>query len=252
MRLTFIPMDDRHVYVFVHLFKTGGTTITGHIALHLEKDKDWVLIGTHANKVREDAGESQPIDWPDERRKVLKVITGHGTDIRSHEIALGREPRYFTVFRDPAPLMVSRYNFFLSRRQVEMSFDEWYPTRKPNENHRRMRRLLECTNYGEIREALRRMWYVGVTEHLDEDLPHIFREMGLPTEWKNRRVAGAGSDLADIDTKTVPGERFAIERKLTLTDEIREKVYADNEKDLRLYRFAADLRGEMLERLGWV
>ena len=33
-------MDDGFVYVFIHLFKTGGTTITGHVALHLEKDRD--------------------------------------------------------------------------------------------------------------------------------------------------------------------------------------------------------------------
>ena len=164
---------------------------------------------------------------------------------------LEREPRLFTVFRDPAPLIVSRYNFFLSRRQVDMSFDEWYPTRKPNENHRRMRRLLECKNYGEIQEALRRFWFVGVTESLNDDLPHIFGAMGLPTEWKNRRVTGAGADLSDVDTKKVPGERFAVERKLTLNDQIRDRVYGDNQKDLRLYRFARDLREEMVERLGW-
>jgi hypothetical protein len=244
-------MDDRFVYVFIHLFKTGGTTITGHVALHLEKDRDWVMVGTHSNRVREEAGEPQPIDWPEEQRRGIKIITGHGTDIDTHQVALGREPRYFTIFRDPAPLMVSRYNFFLSRRQVDMSFDEWYPTRKPNENHRRMRRLLHAANFGEMKDALRRFWYVGATETLNEDLPHIFATWGLPTEWKNRRVAGAGSDLADIDTRTVPGERFAVERRLSLTDEIRDKVYADNEKDLRLYHFAVGLRQEMIERLGW-
>jgi len=103
-----------------------------------------------------------------------------------------------------------------------------------------------------MQDALRSFWYVGVTETLNDDLPHLFRQLGLPTEWKNRRVTGAGSDLSDIDTSTVPGERFAVERKLTLTDEIREKVYADNQKDLRLYRFATGLREEMIERLGWM
>jgi len=244
-------MDDQYVYVFIHLFKTGGTTITGHIALHLEKDRDWCMVGTHANKARAEAGVPQPMEWPAERRRDIRIITGHGTDIDTHEIAIGREPRHFTIFRDPAPLMVSRYNFFLSRRQVDMSFDEWYPTRKPNENHRRIRRLLHAANFSEMQNALRAFWYVGVTETLNEDLPHIFRQWGLPAEWKNRRVAGAGSDLEDIDTTTVPGERFAVERKLTLNDEIRDKVYADNQKDLRLYRFAVDLRLEMIERLGW-
>ena len=179
------------------------------------------------------------------------MVTGHGTDHRSHEIALGREPRYFTVFRDPAPLMVSRYNFFLARQQTEVPFEEWYPTLKPNWAHRRMRLMMGASNYPDLQQKLRDFWFVGITEHLNEDLPHIFGEMGLPTEWKNRRVAGAGVDMSDVDTKTLPGERFAVERKLTLTDEIRERVEADNQKDVRLYEFAKELRQEMIERHGW-
>ena len=242
-------MDQRFVYVFIHLFKTGGTTITGHLSLHMEMDKEVVLICNVAITKRGDRGEALAADWPDERRRAIRVITGHGTRLGSHKIAISREPRYFTIFRDPAPLMVSRYNFFVSRRKVDVGFWDWYPTRKPNESHRRMRRLLEASNFGEMQDALRRFWFVGVTEQLNDDLPHIFRELDVPDQWKNRRVAGGGRD---IDDTRLPGDRFAVERRLVLNDEIRDRVHHDHAKDLNLYRFATKLREEMRERLGWM
>lgn len=240
--------DDGFVYVFLHVPRTGGSTLTGHLALHLDLDRELVQIGRASNRRREEAGLPHPADWPLDRRRGIRVLIGHGTDARSGEIAAGRRPRLMTLLRDPAAWMVSRYNFHASRDEGEAGFWDWYGRRKPNEMHRRMRRLLGTESHRDMTGALRDFWFVGVTEHLDDDLPHVFEEIGVPGGWTNRRVTGGGRDVAGLP---LAAKDFAIEAKVSLTDEIRDRVHEDHPRDVRLHRLAGEIRTEHRARLGW-
>ena len=94
----------------------------------------------------------------------------------------------------------------------------------------------------------RRALWIGRTEHLDEDLPHVFETVGVPTEWVNRRVAGAGNDTADL---TLPGAGapVAIRRHASLTPDLAERLRAINPLDVEIHHLAMELRSAWRERL---
>jgi hypothetical protein len=87
-----------------------------------------------------------------------------------------------------------------------------------------------------------------VTEHLNDDLPHLFETIGAPATWVDRRVTGGGDDLADID---IGRETFPIREHMVMDDDIRDRLYAENKKDVRLYRYAVRRRRELRSSLGW-
>ena len=242
-------MSGRCVYVFLHLPKTGGTTFTGHLHQHLPAE-ELLIQGPGADREREELGIAPPAAWPADRLDRVRVITGHGADIESHQLLPDRSARHITFIRDPAPLMVSRFNFDVSRSGDKVDFGEWYLRQGRNPTFRRLRRLLGARSLEETEAMLRQFWFVGATESLDDDLPHLFAAIGVPTEWVNRRVAGAGKDVADLH---LPGaaDPVPVERHAVLTDEIETRVHIDHPLDTRLHRLAFELRAGRREALGW-
>ncbi|MBU1225933.1 MAG: sulfotransferase family 2 domain-containing protein [Actinobacteria bacterium] len=236
------------LYVFVHLFKTGGTTINGHLARHLSWDEEFVHLGPWGDRVRARDGQPDPADWPPERWDRTRVIAGHRVDRSIERFVAGREVRYLTVSRDPADLAVSRYNFHSSREGDRATFWEWYETQPRNPSSKRLRKALHAESLSELRDTLNSFWFVGVTEHLDDDLPHLFAAIGVPTDWVNRRVTGGERDLEDLD---LGRETFSIRRHTVLTDEMRARIHAENSGDLRLYRYAIKRRRECRREHGW-
>ena len=87
-----------------------------------------------------------------------------------------------------------------------------------------------------------------MTEHLNDDLPHLFEALGVPSNWVDRRVTGGDDDLADLD---IGRETFPIRQHMVLTDDVRDRLYAENRKDVRLYRHAVRRRRELRSSLGW-
>jgi len=241
-----VPGDP--IYLFIHLFKTGGTTINGHLARHLSWDEEFVHLGPWGDRVRERDGKPHPSEWPPERWGQARVVAGHRVDGTTHESLPGREARYLTVLRDPADLLVSRYNFRVSRAGEPIDFWDWHESIPRNPTLRRLRKALDVDGLPTLRDALVRFWYVGVTEHLNDDLPHIFAAMGVPTAWVDRRVAGAGDDLDDLD---MGRESFPVRRHTVLNEEMRGRIHAEHPKDVRLYRFAVDRRREIRSDHGW-
>jgi len=242
-------MDSTPLYVFLHLPKTGGTTVTGHLSQHLPS-QEMLFLGPKANQKRQEQGIAPPAEWPEQRLAPVRVITGHGADAASHTLIPSRAVRHVTILRDPAPLMVSRFNFDVSRSGEALTFEDWYPKQRRNPTLRRLRKLLGERDLAGVTSALEGFWFVGVTEHLNDDLPHLFSAIGVPPVWTNRRVAGGGSDVADLD---LPGaaEAVAIRRHASLTDGIRDLVHTDHTRDLHLYRLALRLRQGRRAELGW-
>lgn len=242
-------MDSSPLYVFLHLPKTGGTTITGHLSQHLSAH-ELLFQGDGADRERQEKGIAPPEEWPEERLAPIRVITGHGTDVTSQSLLPSRPVRHVTIVRDPAPLMISRFNFDVSRSGEALRFEDWYPEQRRNPTLRRLGNLLGEQDLDGVASALEDFWFVGVTEHLNDDLPHLFSAIGVPPVWTNRRVTGGGSDLAELE---LPGaaDPVPIERHATLTDEIRTLVHTDHAGDLLLYRLALRLRRARREELGW-
>ena len=236
-------MDSHSLYVFMHLPKTGGTTINGHLYDHMAWDDEVLHLGKWGNRYREREGRPSLEQRSAEERSRVRVITGHGTYFGIHQMFGDRPPRYLTIVRDPADRIVSTYNF-RAARGGEDDFWTWYAGFPRNAGLKWLRKRLNGPRTaGEILEALRGFWFVGATEHLDEDLPDLFATLGLPTEWRNRRVAGADGDLKGLDH---PDEGRRVAKRMIVNDDLRARLHEDNAKDLRLYRFA--LRRRLRQR----
>lgn len=240
------PVDQGHLYVFMHLPKTGGTTINGHLHDHMEWDTEVVHLGAWGKRFREREGRLPLEKRPAEERSRVRVITGHGAYFGIHQLVEGSRPRYLTVLRDPADRIVSTFNFRAAQGGAD-DFWSWYDGFPRNAGLKWLRKRLNGPQtMGEVIEALRGFWFVGVTEHLDDDLPGLFRVLGLPTAWRNRRVAGAEGDLAGLDH---PDEGRRVARRMVVDEDLRARLHRDNPRDVRLYRFAQRRREQVRNRL---
>jgi len=236
-----VPADP--IYAFLHVPKTGGTTINAHLRHRLGWDEEFVHLGGWGDRYRTAAGRRSPDRWSPEERARIRVCAGHQVGGAAEHLAgPDRSIRYFTILRDPADRIVSTYNFRMATED-RVDFWEWYSGYRPNAASRWLRRRLEAPpSTAALLEALRRFWFIGTTEHLDVDLPNLFSAMGVPGAWTKRRVAGAAPDLDNLDH---PDAGRVIPRLITVDDEIRERLHADNRRDLRLYHFALRRRARM-------
>ncbi len=244
--------QDRYLYLFLHIPKTGGTTINWHLRQNLKYDEENIHFagaGDEYRRVhdRKPFGERSALE-----RSRARVLCGHWVRYGDHELVPDADPRYFTILRDPADRIVSTYNFQMSSRSdATQPFESWYGDWPRNKTFRWLRRRLGCDSVSEILDRLRSFWFVGVTEHLDEDLPKLFGTLGLPQQWTHMRLTADMDSPASASHKTHPfteaaGETISrISRHLQITPELREQIYHDHPRDLRLYQFALRRREKM-------
>lgn len=237
------------LHIFVHMPKTGGTTINGHLSLNMDWDEEFIHLGPWGKKYRQREGRSDPFNRSTEDRAAVRVLAGHHVRWGVEEqFGVARDARYITIFREPAARFVSHYNFVHSHSkfagQPVPSFWEWYEKKKRNPMTKFMKQRLDAKGGG-LKRLLRRLdkfWFVGVTEHLNEDLPHLFREIEVPEEWKNLRVAGE----SERDTVRSMIGHHPDRRKIVvfqqLTPEISERVAAENPRDMKLFDYAKQRR----------
>lgn len=242
------------LWLFLHIPKTGGTTINGHLSQHLVFDKTHVILGGWGNRYRREHGLVPWTDRPLEERSTVRVLAGQEVVYGHHELFPERRPRYFTVLRDPADRIVSRFNFDRSWGRTEQDFEPWYtevyrPRRQNFQVHFLADRLDpgrpsgdDITAFARAVELLRRCWFVGVTEHLDEDLPRLFAAMGLPPSFQSFRKAGVGKAFEALPDRPRPQKR--VERITVVDEALRQRLHADHPLEVKLYEHARRWRTE--------
>lgn len=268
-------MKDDIVYIFLHLAKTGGSTFHGHLYRHLEWDREFVHLGPWGQRYRE-RNNRQPFRRrsADDRNRV-RVLGGHRAYYGIHTLVPDKTPRYITFVRCPAELIVSRYNYSMSRREEPVPFCQVFNNLQPDPMirfyyQRRNRyamfgseveaalntRLGEFPLWLQARRCWRRLradpmrqlrvsksilnkcYYVGITGQLDQDLTLLFSDMGLPTTWKNYRVAGdPESSFQEISCEAEERTK----KFLTLKEGLKDKIYEKNQLDGQLYRYACEI-----------
>lgn len=245
------------LYVFLHVPKTGGTTIIRHLRTHLAWDREFVHLGTWGNNFREQHDRIPFEERPPEQRNLTRVLAGHQARFGIHRL-VDRDPRYFTVLREPADRIVSAYNFRMTQDHADISFDEWYADYPRNNSFKWLRvafNLVGADAFPETREMMRKeLWFVGLTERLNDDLPFLFRALGTPPEWIDQRVATTDSeDLAGMESgdEEVPLSHAShtVHKRLEMTDALRDRLHEDNARDLKLYEIGRRLHERRVERI---
>jgi hypothetical protein len=226
---------DPAIYVLMHLPKTGGTTVNAHLAEHLGFDEGFAHLGPWGNQARSEIDMPHPDEWPDEKLSRLRAISGHRVHGSIHHLIGDREVRYYTFFRD-------------SRVEDPPPFWEWYEAREKDPQFNWCRHRLGVERFGEVISGLNEFWFVGITERLDRDLPHIFEAIGVPAEFASRRTTGGGDDLADV---WPPIDDVVIRRHQKRTPDVRDRVNAEHKLDARLHKYARRRARTLRERYGW-
>ncbi len=231
-----------HLYIFLHNPKTGGTTFNGHCVRELEFQEEFIHLGRFGRKDDEVRDLPPFAKRPLDQRSRARVIGGHAAYVGIHELVPGKVARYFTFLRRPADRLASEYNGFSTRKKnigLYASFDDWYADQPRDPMTRRYNRFArlerERADLGAAKQLLDSLWFVGVTESLDEDLRHVFAAIGISTEYRNLKVSGEAKpgDLRSMDRE--------IPRVFTLDDERRRAIDEENPLDVELYRHALAL-----------
>lgn len=209
---------------FLHVIKTGGSTIAQHLDKHLD--------GFHSQDLK--------------RAKVPGSVLMFN---QGHRIALPgshANGSFFTIWRNPAAWYLSGYNHARARGYGG-HFDEWYQsgTRDavnlvggyPNKMTK------WCATYWRLRapvleavlEVLEQCDFLSLTEYLDEDLPYLFRFLGIPEKAERRRVSGEWDpeDRVEIP-KTYDG----------ISPEMQRVFRKDNPIDYLIYDYVKQKRRE--------
>lgn len=252
-------MPGEPIYIFYHLSKSGGTTLDAHLARHLQWDREYINLSNWGRHYRTLHDRPPFEDRSLAEREAARVLSGHRAMAGMHALLPGREPRYFTIVRDPAERCVSLYNFRRSRGDTDLDFDEWYSADYLSRYRNSAVRFYAErvfgdstgddpeTNHAIARRLLERCWLVTVLPRLDDVLALLSKALDIPADWTVVRSAG-GDKALELPHHPANGER--ISRYVQVDDAIRERVWHDSAQDVRLWQWAAERTLPSAQSLG--
>jgi Galactose-3-O-sulfotransferase len=180
--------------IFIHLYKTGGTTLNRIIEWEYKLHRICSIEPTWWRW-----SYQKILRWPPARLGRMDVFKGH-MPFGLHRI-LPREANYITILREPVERVISDYYFarrFKGHRNhraaLRMTFEEYY---RDKHEHNLQSRILAGPNSDELfarkcdagilaaaKESLARQFVVvGLTERFDETLALLKVVLG----WKVKR-----------------------------------------------------------------
>lgn len=248
-------MSARPLWIFLHIPKCGGTTFKAHVERHLVIEESFFEFSNWGRQYRTERGLPNFADRPEAERARAEVLAGHRLGYGIHRLVPGdREPRYFSVLRDPAERCVSLYNFRWSRGQAPADFREWYDGwYRPNQSNYQTRFLAERLygsdlperseqHFGMAQKLLELCWFVTTTEHWNEGLDHLFAAMGLPSDWRHYRKAGDSIDLP----ASHPSQGEVVAQRFVPDEATRAVLLADSPLDVALVDWVRSNRARWL------
>lgn len=232
-------MSEPHRYFFVHMQKTAGTALFQRLKLHLDRGSIYPPVEA-AGTIAASLDVAMVERYFHEHRDHLRVITGHFPLCVAD--LLGVPFATFTVLRDPVERTLSflRDNKTREPRAREMSLDAIYsdPHLFHGLIHNHMVKMLSLSatemTHGTMtrvefdaerlelakRNLAEKIDVVGLQDHFEDFCGELTRRYGFdlgPPRFANR-----------TEPRPVP-------------DGLSERIAADNELDVELYRFAQRL-----------
>ncbi len=154
--------------VFVHMHKTGGTTVS-HILRSSYGLRHCQVEPWHARWTGPPFGAA---DLQRVRKLYpnLKSIAGHRVMAYADLHEPGTEFRYFTLMRDPLKLCASRFQYKVNvSRKENLDFEEWIQRDWPRNHQTKWIAGVEDVDEA-IRVIQNKNIFVGLTERFDESM----------------------------------------------------------------------------------
>jgi hypothetical protein len=210
--------------VFVHMHKTGGTTVS-HILRSSYGLRHCQVEPWHARWT------GPPFSAHDLQRlrtfyPNLKSIAGHRVTAYADLQENGTDFEYFTLMRDPLKLCASRFQYKVNvSRKNNLDFQEWIQRDWPRNHQTKMIAGVEDAAEA-IRMIQEKNIFVGLTERFDESMVLL----------KGLKV----NDL-NISYKRVNVARDnTIKERLLSAESTRQMLVEAQQADLELYQFVRE------------
>jgi hypothetical protein len=228
------------MYAFVHVEKTGGTTLLS--ILRRSFGTRHCDIRVPLNKRPATYRDIRPcVDAEDLRRvrrvyRNLRGISGH--NVKPYSDLSGRFPnmRFFTFMRDPQSRFVSH---FLNRGKCHTreAFDEWISTKWL---HNWQTKMIAGEPNGEkaIELIRQRVGFIGLTERFDESLVMLGQWLDEPGYRPEHRP------LNRLSEKRRPRDlvRETTDMSYLESDRVRALIAEVNAEDQKIYDFVTATR----------
>ncbi len=121
--------DAVDLYVFIHVPKTGGTTLRTHFQTHLKDQQDFVHFADKGDAEARAAGLTPFAERSAAEQLRTRVLLGHNLTREFVEALPHRRKHTVLVYRDPVAWDISRYNQAMhewrGRGQDAVAFLTW-------------------------------------------------------------------------------------------------------------------------------
>ncbi|TDL92489.1 hypothetical protein E2R55_05510 [Vibrio vulnificus] len=222
-------MSEGLLDIFMHIPKTGGTTLSEIFRKQYKVNEifDHDSYETKIKKVDQLSGE--------EKRKIKAVAGHYYYGIHLH---FSKPSNYFTMLRDPVDRVISLYYFLKNypgyERVRDMTLEEFVLKEPEAQN---LQTIFACGNpenldIGKAKENLKTFTVVGVTELFNETLFCLKKEYG----WGDIHYTRKNITKNRLAKEEVPSDLINLIRKY-------------NALDLELYDYAKKLLYKKLQSL---
>lgn len=213
--------------VFVHMHKTGGTTVT-HILRSTYGLRHCQVEPWH-NRWQGAPFSAQDLQRLRRIYPNLKSIAGHRVMAYPDLGANGEEFKYFTLMRDPIKLCASRFQYKVNVAKKEnLDFEEWIQRDWPR-NHQTKWIAGEADVDKAIRIIQDKKIFVGLTERFDESMVLLKALLANDLNISYKRVNVArDKTLAQSLLETENTRQMLIEAQqadLELFEYVRQELY---------------------------
>lgn len=233
------------LYIFIHIPRTGGTTLSGSLYLHspLKWDIEFVHMGPWGNEYRKRHAIPPIHQWPQDQKNQIQVVTGHDTFYGLHNDLRRESVRYFTFLRNPAKRLESAYNFYLcgfdsenaSYSEPYLDFWTWY--NRTQQDNSISKWLKERARIDNPKEVLSSFWHVGITEDLGSSMQMIYNELGIKNKWKSYRTSDGEHNQVEMHDLSHPDWQRDLKRRFKMNDVTVKKLEKRNQADFNLYNY---------------